>query len=89
MCLAIPMKVIEIDRFTARCEAKGVERDVSLFMLQDETVAIGDYLVVNLGYAIQKVSQTEAMAAWEIYDEMIQLSDQVQEKTLPDNKPRE
>ena len=87
MCLAIPMKVINIDQFMARCEAKGVERDVSLFMLQDETVAIGDYVVVNLGYAIQKVSQNKAMAAWEIYDEMIQLSDQVQEKTLPANKP--
>ncbi len=29
-------------------------------------MAVGDYVVVNLGYAIQKVSQTEAMAAWEI-----------------------
>ena len=86
MCLAIPMKVINIDQFIARCKAKGVERDVSLFMLQDETVAIGDYVVVNLGYAIQKVSRAEAMAAWEIYDQMIQLSDQVQEKTLSDNK---
>ncbi len=85
MCLAIPMKVIEIDRLIARCEAKGIERDVSLFMLQDVTVAVGDYVVVNLGYAIQKVSQTEAMTAWEVYDEMLQLSEQ--EEIMPDNKP--
>ena len=28
MCLGIPMEIREIDGFTARCEAKGVERDV-------------------------------------------------------------
>ena len=41
MCLAIPMQVVEINGFNAKCEAKGVHRDVSLFMLQDEEVAPG------------------------------------------------
>ncbi|MDY6991663.1 MAG: HypC/HybG/HupF family hydrogenase formation chaperone, partial [Pseudomonadota bacterium] len=36
MCLGIPMQIIEINGFDARCTAKGVERDVSLFMLQHE-----------------------------------------------------
>ena len=76
MCLGIPMQVIEIDQFVARCEAKGVERDVSLLMLQDEVVQIGDFLVINLGYAIQKISRAEALAAWEIYDEMLRLSEE-------------
>jgi HupF/HypC family. len=35
MCLAIPMQIESIDGFTARCQAKGVWRDVSLFMMQD------------------------------------------------------
>ena len=71
MCLGIPMRIVEIDGFMARCEAKGVERDVSLFMLQDEAVAADDYVVVHVGYAIQKVSAEEARSAWEIYDEML------------------
>ena len=79
MCLGIPMKVMEIDQFMARCEAKGVERDVSLFMLQDEPVTIGDYVVVHVGYAIQKVSESEAMTAWEVYDKMLSLADEQQE----------
>ena len=79
MCLGIPMKIVEIDQFMARCEAKGVERDVSLFMLQDEPANVGDYVVVHVGYAIQKVSEAEALTAWEIYDEMLSLSDQQQE----------
>ena len=71
MCLGIPMKVMQINDFTARCEAKGVERDVSLFMLQHEPVTVGDYVVVHVGYAIQKVTPAEARTAWEIYDEML------------------
>lgn len=71
MCLGIPMKVVEISDFTARCEAKGIEREVSLFMLQHEPVEVGDHVVVHVGYAIQKVSAAEARTAWEIYDEML------------------
>lgn len=65
------MKVMEIDEFMARCEAKGIERDVSLFMLQHEDVDVGDYVVVHVGYAIQKVTPAEARTAWEIYDDML------------------
>jgi hydrogenase expression/formation protein HypC len=70
MCLGIPMQVKQIEGFNARCEAKGVERDVSLFMLQHEELAVGDFVVVHVGYAIQKVSQQEAETAWDLYDEM-------------------
>lgn len=71
MCLGIPMQVKTIDGFLARCEAKGVERDVNLFMLQDDEVSPGDYVVVHIGYAIQKMTEQEARSAWEIYDEML------------------
>lgn len=70
MCLAIPMQITEINGFNARCEAKGVERDVSLFMLQDESLQLGDFVMVHIGYAIQKVLPEEARSAWELYDEM-------------------
>ena len=71
MCLGIPMKIREIDGYMARCEAKGVERDVSLFMLPDDTLAAGDHVVVHVGYAIQKISPQEARTAWELYDQML------------------
>ena len=73
MCLGIPMKVKTIEGFNARCEAKGIERDVSLFMLQHDDIQTGDYVVVHVGYAIQKVTPHEARTAWEIYDEMLSL----------------
>ena len=71
MCLAIPMEVKQIDEFVARCEAKGVERDVSLFMMQGEDVQPGDFVMVHVGYAIQKVSPQDARSAWELFDEII------------------
>ncbi len=70
MCLAIPMKIVAIDGFMARCEARGVERDVNLFMLQDENVGCGDYVMVHVGYAIQKVSPREARTTWELFEQL-------------------
>ena len=71
MCLGIPMQIREINGFMACCEAKGVERDVSLFMLQDEPLSVDDFVVVHVGYAIQKISPEEAQTAWELYDQML------------------
>jgi hydrogenase expression/formation protein HypC len=71
MCLAVPMQITKIDGFNAHCVAKGVERDVSLFLLQDETIKEGDYLLIHVGYAIQKISQEEALSTWELLDQML------------------
>ncbi|UCH52436.1 MAG: HypC/HybG/HupF family hydrogenase formation chaperone [Pseudomonadota bacterium] len=75
MCLGIPMQVIEINGFTARCEAKGVSREVSLFLMQDDPVRLGDYVMVHVGYAIQKIAEHDAKSAWELYDEMLAAAD--------------
>jgi len=65
------MQIRSIDGFTAHCEAKGVTRDVSLFMMQDDKLEVDDFIVVHVGYAIQKISEQEAQTAWELYDEML------------------
>jgi hydrogenase expression/formation protein HypC len=65
------MQIAAIDGFNARCAAKGVERDVSLFLMQGEPLAAGDFVMVHVGYAIQKMSEQEARSAWELYDAML------------------
>ncbi|SDW88655.1 HypC/HybG/HupF family hydrogenase formation chaperone [Thiocapsa roseopersicina] len=75
MCLGIPMQIQSVDGFVARCTAKGAEREVNLFMLQDETIGVGDYVVVHLGHAISRMSEDEAAAAWEIYDAILAAQD--------------
>ncbi len=71
MCLAVPMKISAIDGFLCTCEARGIEREVSLFMLQDDSLKVGDHVLVHVGYAIQKVSDTEAAESWQLFDEML------------------
>lgn len=71
MCLAIPMRILSVDDLTAHCEAKGVRRDVSLFMLRDEAPVAGDFVMVSLGNAIQKVSEADALLAWELFDQIL------------------
>ncbi|CAK0777341.1 Hydrogenase maturation factor HypC [Gammaproteobacteria bacterium] len=71
MCLGIPMQITTIDGYTADCQAKGVGRKVSLFLLQGEEVGIGDYVMVHVGYALQKMSQEDARSSWEILDQVL------------------
>lgn len=71
MCLAVPMQITKIEGYNAHCVVKGIERDVSLFLLQDETIKVGDYLLIHIGYAIQKISAEEAMSTWELLDQML------------------
>ncbi len=68
MCLGIPMQIIAIDGHLARCSAKGIERDVSLFLLQDEPLVNGDFVLVHVGYAIQKMTPQQAQSTWELFD---------------------
>jgi hydrogenase expression/formation protein HypC len=48
-----------------------VAREANLFMLQHEPLAVGDYVVVHLGYAVGRISPADAAAAWAIFDQML------------------
>ena len=65
------MQVKTITGFQCLCEARGIEREVSLFLLHGEDVAPGDFILVHVGYAIQKVTETEAAESWELFDEIL------------------
>ena len=72
MCLAVPMQIESIDGFRCTCTARGVERDVSLFLMQGEELAAGDHVLVHVGYAIQKVSAEDAASSWELFDDILE-----------------
>ena len=82
MCLAVPMRIIEIDGFAARCEARGIERKASLFLMQHENLQVGDMVMIHVGNAIQKMTEEEAHTAWELYDEMLALDDAAREALI-------
>ncbi len=70
MCLGIPMKILSRDDVWADCEAGGIRRRVNLMLLEDQPLRDGDYVMVHVGYAIQKVEPRHARSAWELFDAM-------------------
>lgn len=76
MCLAIPSKVIRIQDMNATVDVYGAQRDISLLLLPEE-VALGDFVLVHAGFAIQKVDN-------EIADEALRYIKQIIEETEPE-----
>ena len=58
MCIAVPMRVVEIDGSNAVAEVGGVKRRARVDLLGD--VSVGDYILVHAGLAISKVDADEA-----------------------------
>jgi hydrogenase expression/formation protein HypC len=75
MCLGVPMRIMEIDGFSARCEARGIERKASLFLLQHEDLQVGDLVMIHVGNAIQKMTEEDAQSAWDLFDEIFDAED--------------
>jgi len=75
MCLGVPMRIMEINGYSARCEARGIERNASLFLLQHEELQVGDLVMIHVGNAIQKMTEEDAQTAWDLYDEIFEAED--------------
>lgn len=71
MCLSVPMRIVAIEGFSARCEARGVERVASLMLMLDEALQPGDDVLVHLGQVVRRLSPEEAAASWALFDEIL------------------
>ncbi len=71
MCLAIPSKVIRIQDMNATVDVYGARRDISLLLLPEE-VALGDFVLVHAGFAIQKVENDAAHEALRYIKQIIE-----------------
>jgi hydrogenase expression/formation protein HypC len=59
MCLAIPARVVALPApDIARIDLSGVQKEISLALVDD--VAVGDYVIVHVGYALAKLDPLEA-----------------------------
>ena len=68
MCLAVPMKVVSVDENSAMVASSGVETKVSIDLTPE--AAVGDYVIVHAGFAIQRLAPEEARATLEIFDRL-------------------
>jgi len=61
MCLGIPGEVVALlGNDLATVSVAGVERDISVSLLQDEGVSVGDWVLVHVGFALSKIDEEEA-----------------------------
>lgn len=74
MCLAIPMKVLALqDNGMARVSAMGAEREVAIDLTPQ--AAVGDYVLVHAGFAIEVVDEQYAQDTLELIQEMSDMVD--------------
>jgi hydrogenase expression/formation protein HypC len=68
MCLSIPAQVIKIDGLMADVSIGGAIFKAGLHMVDD--VRVGDYILLHAGFAIQKISESEALETLNLFKEM-------------------
>lgn len=83
MCLAIPVKVEKIlADDTAIVDIGGVKKEISVALIED--LAIGDYVIMHVGYALNKIDPDEALKTLALFNEM-----GVLEQAIDDHKVSE
>lgn len=73
MCLSIPSRVTKIDKESniATVDTMGVERSASLDLI-DQPVVVGDYVLIHIGFAMNKIDEEDALISLDIYKEIIE-----------------
>lgn len=77
MCLAIPAQVIEVLEYDqAIVDMGGVRKPISTVLLEE--VAVGDYVIVHVGYALNRLDPDEAAETLRLFAEMAEvISDEI------------
>ena len=72
MCLSVPSRVIEIKEDNAAVvEVFGARRLISLDLLQEE-IGVGDWVLVHVGFAIQKLDPDYALESLRLFEELLE-----------------
>jgi hydrogenase expression/formation protein HypC len=70
MCLAIPGEIVEISDRYATVDFGGTKSKVNITFIPD--LETGDYVIVHVGYAIQRMSKEEAEESLRLINEMLE-----------------
>lgn len=68
MCLAVPLKLVEINGRTAIGEAMGISREIRVDFIRDPKP--GEYVIVHAGFAIERLSNQQAQLDLEAWAEV-------------------
>lgn len=68
MCLAIPLKLVEIDGNRAVGEARGMRRELRVDFI--DAPKLGEYVIVHAGFAIERLGEQQALEDLECWGEV-------------------
>ncbi|EAH8402356.1 HypC/HybG/HupF family hydrogenase formation chaperone [Campylobacter coli] len=72
MCLSIPSEILEIDELNnALVQTLGVKRKVNLDLI-DELLQKGDYVLIHVGVAMEKIDKEAALESIKTYQEIVE-----------------
>jgi len=62
MCLAIPAQIVRLIPGTdfATAEVMGVKRNINIGLVEPETISAGDWVLIHVGFAMNKISESDA-----------------------------
>ncbi|HEX9242914.1 MAG TPA: HypC/HybG/HupF family hydrogenase formation chaperone [Anaeromyxobacter sp.] len=73
MCLGVPGKVLAIDGLNATVDFFGVRKELRLDIV-DEPVAIGDYVLNHVGFAIRRIPPEEVQETLALFDQILEIT---------------
>jgi hydrogenase expression/formation protein HypC len=82
MCLAIPVRIEELQADDmALVDIGGIKKAISIALVDD--VAVGDYVILHVGYALNKVDADEAEKTLELFAELSEFREMEELSQLP------
>lgn len=73
MCLAMPVQIVKLlSGRQAIVNLGGIEKEISTSLL--DGVAVGDYVILHVGYALTKLDEKEAQRTLQLFAEMLQVT---------------
>jgi len=84
MCLSIPSKIVNIDKDKnmATVDTMGVQREAALDLMEDESLTVGDYVLIHIGFIMNKIDEVDALASLETYKELLDLDDKARAEVV-------
>lgn len=68
MCVAVPGKVISIDKGLGKVDFLGAIREISVELIEE--VSIGDYIIAHAGYAVERIKDEDAVETIKLFEEL-------------------
>ncbi len=84
MCLSIPSKVVSIDteKNVATVDTMGVQRVAGLDLMEEGSVAVGDYVLLHIGFIMNKIDEEDALESLRVYREILEKLDEEERRQM-------